>query len=94
MKVDLEEARRIAELAHLEFDDAALAKMAAEMTRILEYVDQLQQIDVDAAPATKDTGSRLREDTPHSTLDPKDIAANAPDWSNGLFVVPQVLGGE
>lgn len=94
MKLDLEEARRIAELAHLEFDESALARMAAEMTQILGYIDQLQQIDVSAAPAAKDGTAGLREDVPHATLNQEDIAANAPAWRDGLFVVPQVIGGE
>jgi len=39
MKIDREEARRIADLAHLELDDAALVRMAEEMTKILTYID-------------------------------------------------------
>ena len=35
MKITVDEAHRIAALAHLSMDDAALGKMAEEMTRIL-----------------------------------------------------------
>ena len=43
MNIDREEARRVAGLAHLEFDDAGLDRMASEMTRILTYIDQLRE---------------------------------------------------
>jgi Asp-tRNA(Asn)/Glu-tRNA(Gln) amidotransferase C subunit len=44
MKIDRDEAKRIAGLAHLEFDDAGLDRMAGEMTKILSYIDQLRDI--------------------------------------------------
>ena len=44
MKITRDEARRIAALAHLEFDDDALDRMAAEMTKILTYIDQLREV--------------------------------------------------
>lgn len=94
MKVDLEEARRIAELAHLEFDETGLSRMAAEMTHILGYVDQLQQIDVEGIAIDDGGATPLRGDEPRATLDREDIAANAPAWRDGLFIVPQVIGGE
>ena len=95
MKIDQDEARRIATLARLEFDDAGLDRMAAEMTAILEYVDQLREIDVtaiDAAPDVKPTP--LREDVPHVSLERTEVARNAPRWQDGFFVVPPVIGGE
>ena len=47
MKIDRDEAKRIADLAHLEFDEPALERMAGEMTKILSYIDQLREVDVD-----------------------------------------------
>ena len=47
MKIDRAEARRIADLAHLEFDDAALDRLAGEMTKILSHIDQLNEVDVE-----------------------------------------------
>jgi aspartyl-tRNA(Asn)/glutamyl-tRNA(Gln) amidotransferase subunit C len=94
MKIDRDEARRIAELAQLQFDEAALDRMAVEMTAILSYVDQLQEIDV---PDDQEADSRptpLRADTPHLPLDQRDVERNAPLWRDGFFVVPRVIGGE
>lgn len=95
MKIDREEARRIAALARIEFDDAALDRMAAEMSKILTYIDQLAAMDdgtagaddgVDAAP--------FREDVPQASLAREDVERNAPAWSDGFFVVPKVIGGD
>ena len=92
MKITRDEAKTIADLAHLAFDDAALDRMAAEMTKILTYIDQLAEVEADPheigqAPAL---ATPLREDIVGSQ--PADPARNAPAWNNGYFVVPKVIG--
>jgi aspartyl-tRNA(Asn)/glutamyl-tRNA(Gln) amidotransferase subunit C len=95
MNIDRNEARRIADLAHLEFDDAALERMAAEMTKILSYIDQLSGVDVEGFDE-RAAGERtpMREDEPRPHLDRDLIERNAPAWADGCFVVPKVIGGE
>lgn len=95
MKIDRNEAARIAALAHLDFDDASLDRIASELSTILDYVDQLK--DVDTPPAGVDTAvhaTPLREDLPLASLDHEAVARNAPEFAYGFFVVPKVLGGE
>jgi len=94
MKIDRNEARRIANLAHLEFDNAGLERMAGEMTKILSYIDQLREVDVagfenvGTAEATP-----LRDDVPCPPVDRDAVAANAPAFSDdGHFIVPKVIG--
>ncbi len=94
MKIDSEEARRIAGLAHLEFDDAGLERMAGEMTKILSYIDQLREVDVEGFAEGDAMVTPFREDEPHQTLDRESVARNAPSWRDGFFVVPKVIGGE
>lgn len=94
MKIDRDEARRIADLAHLEFDDAGLDRMAAEMTKILNYIDQLREVEVEGFEERDATVTPFREDDPRPGLDREPVAANAPAWRDGLFVVPKVIGGE
>ncbi len=91
MKIDRDEARRIADLAHLEFDEAGLDRMAAEMTKILGYIEKLREIDVaeDAAAAAEATPMRADETRP--SLDRSTVERNAPAWSHGFFVVPKVI---
>jgi aspartyl-tRNA(Asn)/glutamyl-tRNA(Gln) amidotransferase subunit C len=94
MKIDRDEARRIAELAHLQFDDGALDRRAVEMTAILSYVEQLQELDVSEEQEPNNRPTPLRADAPHLSLDQSDVERNAPQWRDGFFVVPRVIGGE
>ena len=94
MKIDRDEAARIAELAHLEFDEPGLERMAAEMTKILTYIDQLREADVAGLEEPGVRPAPLREDEPHAGADREAIARNAPAWRDGFFVVPRVIGGE
>ena len=94
MKIDRNEARRIADLAHLEFDDAGLERMAGEMTRILSYIDQLREVDVTGFEnAGTAEATALRDDVPRPPVDRPSVAANAPAFSDdGHFIVPKVIG--
>ncbi|HJQ38704.1 MAG TPA: Asp-tRNA(Asn)/Glu-tRNA(Gln) amidotransferase subunit GatC [Thermoanaerobaculia bacterium] len=94
MDIDREEARRVAGLAHLEFDDAGLDRMASEMTKILTYIDQLREVDVAGFEEQSVTATPMRDDEPRPSLDRELVARNAPAWRDGLFVVPKVIGGE
>ncbi len=89
MKITRDEARRIAALAHLEFDDAGLDRMAAEMTTILGYIDQLRDADV-ASPAIGDA-TPMRDDEARPGIPRELVDANAPAFENGFFVVPKVI---
>ncbi len=92
MNIDRDEGRRIAELAHLEFDDAGLDRMAAEMTKILSYIDQLREVDVAAfEERTAGVPTPMRDDVLQPSIDRDAVEANAPAWSDGFFVVPPVL---
>jgi aspartyl-tRNA(Asn)/glutamyl-tRNA(Gln) amidotransferase subunit C len=92
MKITRDEARRIAALAHLQFDDAALDRMAADMTKILSYIDQLTEID-DAGKSAGATqnATPLREDVSRPGIDRHAVERNAPAWRDGHFVVPKVI---
>ena len=94
MKIDRHEAKRIADLSHLEFDDAGLERMAVEMTTILSYIDQLREVDVAGfEEGVPGEATPLREDVPRPPVDRADVAANAPAFSDdGHFAVPKVIG--
>ena len=92
MKITVDEARRIAALAHLSIDDAGLSKMAGEMTRILSYVDQLAEADTAGAGGAEEAVTPMRDDEPRPSIDRELVAKNAPDWAGGFFRVPKVIG--
>ena len=92
MEITRDEARRIADLAHLEFDDASLDRLAGEMTKILGYIDQLRDVDVEGTDvAAPSLPTPFREDETRPSLDRNSIEKNAPRFENGFFVVPKVI---
>ncbi len=94
MNITRDEARRIADLAHLEFDETGLEVVAAEMTKILSYIDQLKEVDVSGVAAPALAPTPMREDVPRPSVDRELVERNAPAWSDGCFLVPRVVGGE
>jgi len=94
MEIDRIEAKRIADLAHLEFGDAALDRMAAEMTTILSYIDQLRDVDVTGFEViAASEATPMRADVAHASVERSAVAANAPSFSaDGHFIVPKVIG--
>ena len=96
MKVSREEVRRVAALASLEFEAGEEEAMAASMSRILDYVDQIGQpgghAEEERAPAAPPL--RLRDDLAGESLPQETVAGAAPAFSRGHFVVPKVIGGE
>ena len=87
---------RIATLARLELTDEERARFATQLTAILAYADQVQQVDTSSVAAAEPTpgDSRMRDDVPLPPLDRDDVLSQAPaaDRAAGLFKVPRVLG--
>jgi aspartyl-tRNA(Asn)/glutamyl-tRNA(Gln) amidotransferase subunit C len=95
MRITEEETRRIAVLAHLELSDGEVTRMSGELTRILEYIDQLNEVDISGVSATADHASTpLAADEIGPSLEGDGVAANAPSFIHGHFVVPKIIGGE
>ncbi len=94
MKIDREEARRVAQLASLTFEDAELSRMADEMSKILDYVDQIRAIDTSHVSDRQTAGeTSLRDDIVSDGAIEDAAKANAPEMRHRHFVVPRVIGG-
>jgi aspartyl-tRNA(Asn)/glutamyl-tRNA(Gln) amidotransferase subunit C len=91
------DVERIAALARLELTAEEITLFAEQLTRILGYADQIQQVDTSNVPAAAvmtAAGTGFRDDEPVASL-PRDLLlsqAPAADASAGLFKVPRVLG--
>ena len=91
------DVERIATLARLELTADEVALFAEQLTAILAYADQVQQVDTSAVgtpPAAAPNTAAMRDDEPRPSLD-RDLAlsqAPAADRAAGLFKVPRVLG--
>jgi aspartyl-tRNA(Asn)/glutamyl-tRNA(Gln) amidotransferase subunit C len=86
---------RIAALARLELTDDERARFATQLTAILAYADQVQQVDTSTiAEAAAAPDARMRDDALLPSLDRELSLSQAPaaDRAAGLFKVPRVLG--
>ena len=93
-KIDLETARRVAKLARIRVPDENLPALAGELSHILTFMEQLNEVDVDGIePMTSVTPMRLKRRADAVTDgDMQDkILSNAPDAREGFFAVPKVV---
>jgi aspartyl-tRNA(Asn)/glutamyl-tRNA(Gln) amidotransferase subunit C len=89
------DVERIAALARLELTAEEVDRFAGQLTAILAYADQVQQVDTsNVAVAAAPTAGEWRSDTPRPSLDRDVVLSQAPaaDRAAGHFKVPRVLG--
>ena len=95
MSLDKATVRTIANLARIEVADEDLDHLAGELSTILNFVEQLAEVNTDGvAPMTSVVeGMALprREDAVTDGGYPEKVLANAPEASEGFFVVPKVV---
>ena len=85
--------RRIAELARLRLPEAELALWSEQLSRIVGYIDQLEEIPEEAfARAAAGQPTPLRGDEPRPGLGEEALETNAPRRLHGFGVVPRVVG--
>ncbi len=94
MSIDTENARKVAKLARIRVEEADLPALAAELSGILGFMEQLNEVDVTGIePMTSVTPMRLarRADAVTDGGYPDRVLANAPDAREGFFAVPKVV---
>jgi aspartyl-tRNA(Asn)/glutamyl-tRNA(Gln) amidotransferase subunit C len=92
--ISLEDVERAAALAHLSLAPERAAELRDELTAILEYVSQLEELDTHDVQATRhplSPGTPLRDDVVNESLDRAEVLACAPASREGGFSVPKVL---
>ena len=90
MKLTREELRHVADLARLGLRDDELEALASELSSILEYIDQLEQLDTSAIPPTAQVGELvdvMRDDEVGPSLTVEDALRNAPARDGTYFLV-------
>lgn len=94
MSIDTGTARRVAHLARIKVEEDDLPALAGELSNILTFMEQLNEVDVDGVePMTGVTPMRLkrREDVVTDGNMQDKILSNAPDAREGFFAVPKVV---
>jgi aspartyl-tRNA(Asn)/glutamyl-tRNA(Gln) amidotransferase subunit C len=89
--IDREQVLHVARLARLKLTDDEVDRMSAELSKILESVEKIAELDLDGVPPTShvaEVGNALRPDEPRPSL-PRDVAlAAAPAVLDDGFLVP------
>lgn len=94
MSIDKDTARKVAHLARIAVKDEDLPKLAGELSAVLAFMEQLNEVDVAGVePMTSVTPMRLprRKDQVTDGNIQKQILKNAPDAREGFFAVPKVV---
>ncbi len=95
MALTRQDVEKVALLARLQLEPEELDQLAGQLARVLEYVDQLSQLDTsDVAPLAHavELTNVFREDEPGQTLPREQALANAPRSDGRFYLVPAVLG--
>ena len=94
MSVDSATVRHIARLARIAVSDEEVEALAPELSNILGWIEQLQEVDVEGVQpmtAVIPNTLRLREDAVIEGGIRDDVLKNAPVAEHGFFAVPKVI---
>ncbi|MGC1479644.1 MAG: Asp-tRNA(Asn)/Glu-tRNA(Gln) amidotransferase subunit GatC [Chthoniobacterales bacterium] len=83
-----------AHLARIDLTPEEEAKFEGQLSQILKYVEQLDQLDVSSVEPTAHANAVdnvFRTDEPRESLSKEAALANAPHQANGLIMVTKVL---
>lgn len=94
MSIDIATARKVAKLARIRVEEADLPKLAEQLSGILGFMEQLNEVNVDGIePMVSVTPMRLKRriDVVTDGNIQEQILKNAPDAREGFFAVPKVV---
>jgi aspartyl-tRNA(Asn)/glutamyl-tRNA(Gln) amidotransferase subunit C len=89
--IDRDQVLHVARLARLRLTDEELERMPAELSKILDHVEKMDELDLEGVEPTShvvDVTNVLREDVPRPSLPLERALAGAPDVADGGFRVP------
>ena len=94
MNITKEQLKHIANLSNLSFSDEELEKYLVDMTGIVDFVNQLNEINTDDVEITTSILGEyniFREDEIKQSFDRELLLQNAPDSQDGMFKIPRVI---
>ena len=94
MSIDPKIVDYVAGLANLEVAGDEREEVAAQFGRMIDFIAQLDEIDIEGVAPTKHVvglENVARADQPAPCLTQEQALANAPDADEGHFVVPKVI---
>ncbi|MBW3597338.1 MAG: Asp-tRNA(Asn)/Glu-tRNA(Gln) amidotransferase subunit GatC [Planctomycetes bacterium] len=95
MSLSRDEVQKVSLLARLLLSEEELESMTAQLGRVLDYVQQLEELDTEGVEPMAhaiDLSNVLAEDAIEPSLSREAALANAPKRDDECFRVPAVLG--
>jgi aspartyl-tRNA(Asn)/glutamyl-tRNA(Gln) amidotransferase subunit C len=93
-RLDKSDVEKIAFLARLGVDEQDMPEYAANLSNILDMVEQLNSVDTDGVKPMAhplDAVQRLRADEVTEVNDRENLQSHAPETAEGLYLVPRVV---
>ena len=94
MKLTADQVRHVARLARLALDDKEVEQYRAQLSAILDHVEQLNRLDtrdVEPTAHASDIANFMRPDEVQPSLPPDRAVANAPTRAETAITVPRIL---
>ena len=89
--LDREQVLHVARLARLDLSDGEVERMSAELSKVLDHIEKIRELDLDDVPPTShvvDLVNALRPDKPQPSLPFEVALRSAPDPIDQGFGVP------
>lgn len=95
MQIDDAVLAKLEKLSHLRIDESRKEEVKVQLTGILDYIENLNELDTDALSptfSTLDGGTPLRKDVAREDNNiAKDILSHAPQANDDFFIVPAII---
>ncbi len=94
MSLDKDTVKNIAYLARIRVDEAQLEPLAGELSSILDWIEQLQELDTDGVEPMASVAAMdlpQRKDVVTDGNCQTAVLKNAPDGEDGFYTVPKVV---
>ena len=95
MQIDSKVLEKLERLSYLNIDDDKKDEIISQLSDIVSYVENLNELDTDALDASFSTlsgGTPLREDEPvEDSSISKSILSNTPHSQDDFFIVPAII---
>jgi aspartyl-tRNA(Asn)/glutamyl-tRNA(Gln) amidotransferase subunit C len=89
--LDRAQVLHVARLARLQLSDEEVERMASELSKVLDHIEKIRELDLDGVPPTShvvDVVNALRADEPRPSLPAEVALRSAPEPLAGGFGVP------
>ena len=92
--ITTEGVQHVAHLARLEFSDEETQHYTEQLSRILDYIGKLNELDTEDVPPTSHIHplhNVFKPDVVKASFPREEVLANAPEAESGYFGVPRVI---